>query len=293
MARDLSQDVPTPAGDNGVRRGLQTRSQQPAPQPQQPSAVVPVCSRCGRVLSQPAKYCGPACAAADLAAQPAQVYGAPPVDEVQVALTWRLALGRKATEQDLLDEVAPHRNTVLRGTLSWLQSYAGDFEYLLDLRSRLNPRYGLSNRQACGVLNCMAAEARRNAPPVAPVAGQPGAPAPQAPRRLEIEDAGVYKLPDGAICRVQANREKTKVYAKRLTEIGGRRATEAGTRVHAEYVYEAGLVQRVAAEGVKLTLEEAKALTIRYGFCIRCGRHLTDAKSVEQGMGPVCIQYFS
>lgn len=219
----------------------------------------------------------------------AQVYGAPAPDPVEIARNWRLALDRKATEYDLTGEPVPFQNQIIQGALSWLQSYSGDFDYLLDLRSRLNPRYGLSPRQACGVLNCMAAEARRNAPKVAP--GAP--PAPVAPTRIAVEDAGVYKLPDGTICKVQVTRDKARTYAKRLTEIGGRRATDAGTRVSAEYVYEAGLVQRVAAEGVKLTLEEAKALTIRHGFCIRCGRHLTDAKSVEQGMGPVCVRYFS
>lgn len=111
--------------------------------------------------------------------------------------------------------------------------------------------------------------------------------------RLEVEDAGVYRLADGTIVKVQANKEKTRVYAKRLVEIGGERLTEAGAHVHAEYRYEAGLIAQVEREGVKLTLEEAKALTIRYGFCIRCGRHLKAAQSVEQGMGPVCITYFS
>lgn len=129
------------------------------------------------------------------------------------------------------------------------------------------------------------------APEVEAVAVAPVAPV----ARLTIEDAGVYKLADGAIVKVQANREKTRVYAKRLTEHKGiERATEgeAGERVHAEYVFEAGLIAQVEREGVKLTLEEAKALTIRYGFCIRCGRHLKAAQSVEQGMGPVCIRFF-
>lgn len=122
----------------------------------------------------------------------------------------------------------------------------------------------------------------------------PAAPAPVAEvARLDVEDAGVYRLPDGAIVKVQANKEKSRVYAKRLVEIGGERLTEAGAHVHAEYRYEAGLIAQVEREGVKLTLEEAKALTIRYGFCIRCGRHLKAAQSVEQGMGPVCITYFS
>ena len=219
--------------------------------------------------------------------QGGQVYGAQSAldNPVEVALNWRVALGRKSTPDDVAAEPAAFRGVLLQGAYRWLMAYEGDFGYLLDVRSRLSPRRGLSEGQASGVMNCMAAEARRKAPAVTPA----GAPV----RRLEIEDSGVYKLPDGTICKVQANREKTKVYAKRLVEIGGQRATESGARIHAEYQYEAGLVQRVAAEGVKLTLAEAKALSIRYAFCIRCGRKLTDAQSVEQGMGPICIQYFS
>lgn len=208
-------------------------------------------------------------------------------DPVGTARNWRLALGRKATDIDLMDEAPGLRNVVLEGAQSWLQSYAGDFDYLLDLRSRLNPRRGLSYRQAAGVLNCMAAEARQKQAQVA-TPGQPATPA-----RIAVEDEGVYVLPDGTICKVQATRDKARTYAKRLVEIGGTRATEAGSRVNAEYQYEQGLVQRVASEGRKLTLEEAKALTLRYGWCIRCGRHLKAAESVERGMGPVCVTYFS
>src|SRR5262245_7176100 len=42
-----------------------------------------------------------------------------------------------------------------------------------------------------------------------------------APARLAVEDAGVYVLPDGAVVKVQANKDKTRTYAKRLVEIGG------------------------------------------------------------------------
>jgi hypothetical protein len=75
--------------------------------------------------------------------------------------------------------------------------------------------------------------------------------------------------------------------------IGGVRLTETGSHEHGEYVYEAGLVQQVAAEGRKMTLDEAKAFILRYGQCVRCGRQLKDANSVEQGIGPVCVKYFT
>lgn len=116
--------------------------------------------------------------------------------------------------------------------------------------------------------------------------------APQAHAQMAVEDAGVYVLPDGTIVKVQANKERTHTYAKRFVEISGERATEAGTRAHGEYRYEPGLIDQVARTGRKMTLEEAKAFIIRYGFCVRCGRHLKAAESVERGIGPVCIRYF-
>jgi len=121
------------------------------------------------------------------------------------------------------------------------------------------------------------------------VAFQASKPRPQ----ISVDEAGVYVLSNGDIVKVQANREKTRTYAKRLVEIGGVRLTEAGERVNAEYQYEPGLIQQVAAQGRKMTLEEAKTFILRYGFCARCARQLKDATSVERGIGPVCIQYFS
>lgn len=110
--------------------------------------------------------------------------------------------------------------------------------------------------------------------------------------RIAIEDAGVYVMPNGDIVKVQANREKTRTYAKRWTVISGERLTEAGTRERGEYVFEAGLVQAVAAEGRKMTLGEATSFILRYGVCCRCGRVLKAADSVERGIGPVCMNYF-
>ena len=111
--------------------------------------------------------------------------------------------------------------------------------------------------------------------------------------RLAVEDAGVYVMPDGGIVKVQANQDKTRTYAKRWVVIGGERLNETDDRVHGEYQYEPGLVQQVATQGRKMTLDEAKAFILRYGQCARCSRKLVAAKSVEAGIGPVCIKYFS
>lgn len=126
---------------------------------------------------------------------------------------------------------------------------------------------------------------------------QAAAPRPE-PKRIPVEDQGVYVLEDGAICKVQANKDKSRTYAKRWVEISAERALESATaegqtRAHGEWHYEQGLVRTVADQGRKMTLDEAKAFIVRYGQCVRCGRHLSAAKSVEQGIGPICIKFFA
>src|SRR6185295_19149783 len=111
--------------------------------------------------------------------------------------------------------------------------------------------------------------------------------------RIAVEAAGVNVLPNGDVVRVKANKAKTRTYASRwVASKHLDRLMEAGAHEHGEYVYEQGLVAEVARVGRKMSLEEAKAHSIRYGQCVRCGRRLTDGKSVEAGMGPVCITYF-
>ena len=142
-------------------------------------------------------------------------------------------------------------------------------------------------------------------PRVAP----PAQSAPATPARVAVEDAGVYVLPDGTVAKVQANRDKTRTYAKRWTHKGGARITESEIdRIlsgesrdvvlrgkdlpHGDYEFEAGLVQRVAAEGRKMSLAEAKRFIVVYGKCARCSLTLKAAKSVERGIGPKCIKWF-
>lgn len=115
------------------------------------------------------------------------------------------------------------------------------------------------------------------------------------PRKATPDQAtepGVYVL-DGTVLKVQANRAKTGVYALRWVEIRGERMVDHDeSRVHGEWRYEAGLIRAIRPEH-RMTLDEAKAFILRYGQCARCGRHLKAADSVERGIGPVCVKYFS
>ena len=103
---------------------------------------------------------------------------------------------------------------------------------------------------------------------------------------------GVYETADGAIFVVKPNRERSRMYAKQLVEIGGVRATESGERVNIEFEYAPGAIFRLTPD-MKMPMNRARELTIRYGRCIVCGRHLKDAESVERGIGPVCAQSFA
>jgi hypothetical protein len=104
-------------------------------------------------------------------------------------------------------------------------------------------------------------------------------------RAVTVTEPGVYETPEGVVYVVRPNRQKSRMYAKKLVEINAQRATEAGERVKIEFEYESGAIYRLTPE-MKMPLERAKALTIRYGRCIA-------AQSVERGIGPVCIKSFA
>jgi len=102
---------------------------------------------------------------------------------------------------------------------------------------------------------------------------------------------GVYELPSGEIYVVKPNRDKTRLYAKKLVEAPSDRLTETGQRVSFDFEYERGAIYTIRPE-YKMSLERGKELMIRYGRCIICGRRLKVAESVERGIGPICIKYF-
>lgn len=104
-----------------------------------------------------------------------------------------------------------------------------------------------------------------------------------------VTEPGVYETKDG-IFVVKPNKDKTRLYAKKLVESSSR-LTEAGTVVDFDFVYAPGIIY-LLTPSMKMPLERAKGLMIRYGRCIVCGRHLKVADSVEKGIGPVCIKSF-
>lgn len=109
----------------------------------------------------------------------------------------------------------------------------------------------------------------------------------ERPAATAVAEPGMYRGPDGSPVKVQKAKDSDRLYAKKLVRIGGERLTETDEVVRFEFVYEKGLLYRLA-ETDRMTLEEAKAFGIRYGICCVCGAPLKDATSVANGIGPVC-----
>jgi Family of unknown function (DUF6011) len=100
--------------------------------------------------------------------------------------------------------------------------------------------------------------------------------------KAEVAD-GIYSK-DGIVYKVQYNREKTGLYAKVLVVDGPGEA-------HFNYF---GSVRKTGLTAQdKMTLEQAKEFGALYGTCCNCGRTLTDEKSIEAGIGPICAGKFA
>jgi hypothetical protein len=88
---------------------------------------------------------------------------------------------------------------------------------------------------------------------------------------------GVYKRGE-EIYRVIKGRQSANTYAQRLTvDFNG-----APT-----WVYEGGMVFELKVEEL-ISPEVAAQMGRSVGYCVICGRFLTDAESVAKGIGPVC-----
>jgi hypothetical protein len=147
----------------------------------------------------------------------------------------------------------------------FLARYSGTFQFLLDVKSKVEDGRLLSPRQVDAVLRCAAREQR---------------PERQQRERREPATPGMYRK-DGVIYKVQiAVHGSGRPYAKRLVA-----PENFGERARFEYT--AGVVFDLAPED-KLSLEEARKWGALYGTCCVCGRTLTDETSIARGIGPIC-----
>ncbi len=87
---------------------------------------------------------------------------------------------------------------------------------------------------------------------------------------------GLYENPEnGEIYRVRQSRSSGKVYAG----------------IHKGNGYVPGLIKNIRPEWL-VTLEKAMAYGRKTGICMMCSKRLTNAESVERGIGPICAGKF-
>ncbi len=88
---------------------------------------------------------------------------------------------------------------------------------------------------------------------------------------------GIYRM-DEDIYKVQvAHHGSGHLYAKRLVHAEGR----------GHFMREPGALGKLWPHHM-LTISEAAQFGRLYGFCVKCGRILTDEGSIAAGIGPVC-----
>jgi hypothetical protein len=161
----------------------------------------------------------------------------------------------------------------------FLQKYEGHFAFLRDMKKlAATPGAAFTARQLDAIENCM----RREQPQRDGFNPQDLEPGVYAIARGD-EDADIYK--------VKYNKQKTRKYASRLVPISGTRLNEEDERVQWDWQYEPSAITKIRPYQ-RMGEDEAKHFGIKYGICAACGRPLSDAKSVENGIGPVCIKHF-
>jgi hypothetical protein len=162
--------------------------------------------------------------------------------------------------------------------IEFLYEYDGDFEFLREMKKCVtDPSYRFTTRQIEAILRCKRRER-----------------APRLDRHDEKLEPGVYRVPRGDdfdIYKVQPNKSKTRVYAKLLKPIGGRRLNHDDEIVQWEWEYAPGAITKIRPEH-RMTEEDAKHFGLRYGICAACGKTLKVPESVERGIGPVCMKWF-
>jgi uncharacterized ferredoxin-like protein len=137
-------------------------------------------------------------------------------------------------------------------TYNWVQNYNGNFDFLLSLKSQLQAKGSLSDRQLDAAERCRLREIERSAP-----------------------KAKTFSIAPGMVLEVK------KSFAKKIAQMNG------SSRVFFNLE-----VREVKAETAKAFLIKTKASGKVCGQCCMCGRALTDPQSILSGIGPVCADNY-
>lgn len=172
----------------------------------------------------------------------------------------------------------------------YLSDYKGDFEFLVSVKQKAWSMNGISAGIAKGVLNCMAADARR----AAEKAAEAAAPTPVAPEQPIHE--GYYAIEfDGEVVDVRVRQGKGGHFAgvpivsfKDCGEWDGIGNLDEAGAIRVWRSWKESEKARAVVDALMGGAEAAAKLYIETGRCCVCGRTLTNKDSITAGIGPVC-----
>lgn len=115
---------------------------------------------------------------------------------------------------------------------------------------------------------------------------------PQQPQDITVKTMGIFDK-NGEIWLVKQTKDKKRLYAMRMREVakGNERMTTTGVKVNFDFEYVKGGVYGLD-ETMRMPIEKAKDLYIKYGKCIICGKTLKRKEWIEKGVGCKCAENF-
>lgn len=144
-------------------------------------------------------------------------------------------------------------------------------------------------RAASRVIDALKRAPRRPATVAAPVAAKAATATVEA--GSGTVEAGMYRTADGTIYKVQrAVHGSGHLYAKRLVKLDQAYTKVTRGKEHTvthEFEYASGAIRSIRPSD-RMTLDQAREFGALYGTCCVCGRTLTDERSIEAAIGPVC-----
>lgn len=212
---------------------------------------------------------------------------------------------------------SPYARDLYDAACRYVKSYGGDFEFLIQIKRKMSHHGGPTDAQAKGILNCIAAEVRKQKRGVTPVPAPAAAVvAPASSANAIIGDFS--KIPDGTVTIVdeesgthrtlrisiwKAKGDGSRIAAMMTGPDNDRNFTGFATIrpdgsasvwnrfSSAEYWGWMGAMERLATATADEFGEYREAWAMRSGRCARCGRKLTVPASLHRGLGPECVKH--
>lgn len=96
----------------------------------------------------------------------------------------------------------------------------------------------------------------------------------------ELPPVGYYVFGTEVFVVVKSKHTERRYAKKAIKSYSGKKYT---------WAYAPGAIAKLAG-ALPVTVDEAAQFGHLHGYCVICGAELTDPKSVQQGIGPVCIK---